>query len=417
MNENSDLLPNLLHEEFEMQMRGYSRRQVDDFVARRNSEIRELEQRLGRSLDETEHLRREVATVRQQALAGRPAHEEVSERISQILKLADDEANAQRGKADDDISKQRAAAQQESERVRADAREQAERMLTAAQEQAERTISASRAEADKTRTGARNEADRLTNETRKKADAALSSAKAQAKKILDEANARATAIHDGAERRLSLLSTRHAETVRRLADILDGVQGLVAAENARMTLEEEVSAHAAKAIAMAEAAEAGQAQAANPGPTAPDGPNGSQPLAPRPNGSQPLAPRANGRGAPDEDRELAPPAPETVASGMPVPGRPLGRQGASLADSPSHGGPTLPPPPSGPSVPGLPLPGMPPRHSAPVPGGQPHPGGPAGYPQDREQPRDSLRDPLRESLRSTGTIDPDEPTEGIRLMQ
>ena len=41
MNENSDLLPNLLHEEFEMQMRGYSRRQVDDFVARRNNEIRD----------------------------------------------------------------------------------------------------------------------------------------------------------------------------------------------------------------------------------------------------------------------------------------------------------------------------------------------------------------------------------------
>ena len=170
MNENSDLLPNLLHEEFEMQMRGYSRRQVDDFVARRNSEIRELEQRLGRSLDETEHLRREVTTVRQQALAGRPAHEEVSERIAQILKLADEEANAQRGKAGDDIAKQRADAQQESDRVRADAREQAERMLTAAQEQAERTISASRNEADKTRTGARNEAERLTTETRKKAE-------------------------------------------------------------------------------------------------------------------------------------------------------------------------------------------------------------------------------------------------------
>ena len=266
MNENSDLLPNLLHEEFEMQMRGYSRRQVDDFVARRNSEIRELEQRLARTLDETEHLRREVATVRQQALAGRPAHQEVSERIAQILKLADDEASAQRGKADDEIAKQRASAQQESERVRTDAREQAERMLTAAQEQAERTISASRAEADKTRTGARAEADRLTNETRKKADAALASAKQQAKKILDEANARATAIHDGAERRLNLLSTRHSETVRRLADILDGVQGLVAAENSRMTLEEEVNAQAAKAIAMAEAAEAEQAAAGARGP-------------------------------------------------------------------------------------------------------------------------------------------------------
>src|SRR6516162_10456711 len=98
MNENSDLLPNLLHEEFEMQMRGYSRRQVDDFVARRNNEIRELEQRLARSLDESEHLRREMSTVRQQALAGRPAHEEVSERIAQILKLADDEAKAQKNK-------------------------------------------------------------------------------------------------------------------------------------------------------------------------------------------------------------------------------------------------------------------------------------------------------------------------------
>ena len=134
MNENSDLLPNLLHEEFEMQMRGYSRRQVDDFVARRNNEIRELEQRLARALDESEHLRRELTAVRQQALAGRPAHEEISERIAQILKLADDEARAQKNKADDEIDKLKAEAQQESDRVRADAREQAERMLTAAQE-------------------------------------------------------------------------------------------------------------------------------------------------------------------------------------------------------------------------------------------------------------------------------------------
>ena len=252
MNENSDLLPNLLHEEFEMQMRGYSRRQVDDFVARRNNEIRELEQRLARVLDETEHLRRELSTARQQALAGRPAHEEVSERISQILKLADDEAKAQKNKADDDIAKLRAEAQQESERVRADAREQAERMLTAAQEQAERTISAARNEADKTRTAARTEADRLTSDTRKKADAALANAKAQAKKVLDEATARATAIHDGAERRLNLLSTRHTETVRRLTDILDGVQGLVAAEAARMSLEDEVDQATAKTIAGAE---------------------------------------------------------------------------------------------------------------------------------------------------------------------
>src|SRR5580692_3469257 len=294
MNENSDLLPNLLHEEFEMQMRGYSRRQVDDFVARRNNEIRELEQRLSRSLDESEHLRREVSTVRQQALAGRPAHEEVSERISQILKLADDEAKAQKSKADDDISKLRAEAQQESERVRADSREQAERMLTAAQEQAERTISAARNEADKTRTAARTEADRLTSDTRKKADAALANAKSQAKKVLDEATARATAIHDGAERRLNLLSTRHSDTVRRLTDILDGVQGLVAAEAARMSLEEEVNQSVSRAVSLAEAADAAAAAA------------------------------AQGDDGQDSDMELArlaPPAPEAVANGSVAPPR------------------------------------------------------------------------------------------------
>ena len=82
--------------------------------------------------------------------------------------------------------------------------------------------------------------------------------------MLDEATARATAIHDGAERRLNLLSTRHAETVRRLTDILDGVQGLVAAEAARMSLEEEVNQSVSRAVSLAEAADA--AAAAPPPP-------------------------------------------------------------------------------------------------------------------------------------------------------
>jgi cell division septum initiation protein DivIVA len=421
VNENSDLLPNLLHEEFEMQMRGYSRRQVDDFVARRNNEIRELEQRLARTLDDSEHLRRELSTVRQQALSGRPAHEEVSERISQILKLADDEARAQKNKADEDIAKQRADAQQESERVRAEAREQAERMLTAAQEQAERTISASRTEADKTRTAARTEADRLTSDTRKKADAALGQAKAQAKKVLDEATARASAIHDGAERRLNLLSTRHGETVRRLTDILDGVQGLVAAEAARMSLEEEVNQSVSRAVSLAEAEEA-----ANAGADAGSGDDNQ---------------------ADDRDlSKLAPPAPETVAAGAAAPQRGAddrqpfpsrsglgGRPGLHAAQEPPLdpfdgpvpvGGGMLPPggrgpagrqgtPPPPPSLAdrasrfGGPQDG-PPRSSLPMPSGAPVTG--LGDPTaDREVSK-------REQPNRTGLIDPDEPTEGIRML-
>jgi cell division septum initiation protein DivIVA len=421
MNENSDLLPNLLHEEFEMQMRGYSRRQVDDFVARRNNEIRELEQRLSRSLEDSEHLRRELSTVRQQALSGRPAHEEVSERIAQILKLADDEAKDQKNKADDDIAKQRTEALQESERVRADAREQAERMLTAAQEQAERTISAARNEADKTRTAARTEADRLTSDTRKKADQALAQAKSQAKKVLDEATARATAIHDGAERRLNLLSTRHTDTVRRLTDILDGVQGLVAAEAARMSLEEEVNQSVSRAVSLAEAADAAAAAAA--------------------------APEANGAdGDGDRDRDLAllaPPAAETVATGTVAPprgedirpmgpGRPglTGRlnppvvdQDRDPLDGPAPVGGLLPPPDMprgafgrpGTAPPSPPLGTGPGRHVGGPQDGMPRP----PMPLPSGAPVGGLGDPLadREVRHGSGLIDPDEPTEGIRLLQ
>src|ERR1700743_1972273 len=147
MNENTDLLPNLSSQEdaFEVQLRGYSRRQVDDFVARCRSQVRELEERLGRSLDEGEHLRQEVGTLRQQALGAKAAHEEVSERISQLLKRAADEAKAQKNRADDDIQKQLTDASSEADRIRKEAREQAEHMLTAAQEQAEVGLAAVRA--------------------------------------------------------------------------------------------------------------------------------------------------------------------------------------------------------------------------------------------------------------------------------
>src|SRR5580704_12065824 len=283
MNDNSDLLPNLVHEDaFEMQMRGYSRRQVDEFIARCRSQIRDLEQRLARSLDDSEELKRDLAQARQQALGAKPAHEEVSERIAQILKLADDEARSQKSKAHEEIARQRNDAQAAAEKSRAEAREQAERMLTAAQEQAERAITSARAEAEKTLTSARTEAERTTTEARKKSESALASAKAQAKKALDEATARATAIHDGAERRLNLLSTRHAETIKRLTDILEGVSGLVAAETARMSLEDEVDQNTAKAIAASTESNGSPRPAAEPataGPR-PASPGGQRPAAP-----------------------------------------------------------------------------------------------------------------------------------------
>src|ERR1035438_1593804 len=249
MTEQSDLIPDLDSEDaFEVQMRGYSRRQVNEFVARSRSQTRDLEERLSRSLDEMERLKLELSASRQKAEDVKPAYEEVSERMGQILKLADDEARAEKARAKDEIAKLRADAKAETDKFKAEAREQTERMLAAAQEQAENAIASARAEADKARTGARAEADHTISEAQKKSESAVAAAKAQAKQMLDEATARATAIHDGAERRLNLLVARHTETLRRLTEVRDVVTNLVAGEAARGSLEDELARSVASAI-------------------------------------------------------------------------------------------------------------------------------------------------------------------------
>jgi cell division septum initiation protein DivIVA len=265
MTNDADLIPDLDHEDaFEVQMRGYSRRQVDEFVARSRSQIRDLEERLSHALDELERLRLELSATRQ-GLSSKPAHEEISERVGQILKLADEEAKAQRGRAQDEIGKLRDDAKKEAERIRAEAREQTERMLNAAQEQAENAIATARAEAEKLRNAARIESERTVSEANKDAESTLTSAQAQAKQMLDEATMRASAIHDGAERRLNLLTSRHTETMRRLTEIRDVVTNLVASETARGSLEEEV----AKSVASSFAASKTGAQAAGGRPASP----------------------------------------------------------------------------------------------------------------------------------------------------
>ena len=249
MTDDADLMTDLDSEgTFEVQMRGYSRRQVDEFVARSRSQTRDLEERLSQSLDETERVRLELTAARQ-GLSGKPAHEEISERVGQILKLADDEAKAQRNRAQDEIAKQREDAKKEADRIRTEAREQTERMLTAAQEQAENAIATARAEADKMRNAARLETERAISEATKDAETTLATAKAQAKQMLDEATVRASAIHDGAERRLNLLTSRHTETMRRLTEIRDVVTNLVASETSRGSLEDEVAKSVANTFA------------------------------------------------------------------------------------------------------------------------------------------------------------------------
>jgi len=249
MSEHSELLSDA-GMEWEREVRGYNRQQVDNYVAWRAGQVRELESRLSQSLAEIEHLRRELAEVR--ASARRPPHEEISERVGQILKLAADEAKAERehGTADandlreaatKETDKLRTDAKQEVDRLKAEAQDRAERMLTAAQEQADRAVATATTEAEKMVSSAHAAAEQTVSEANQHAESTVSAAMAQAKQQLDDATARATAIHDGAERRLNLLISRHTETVRRLTEIRDVVTSLVSGETSRGSLEDEVN--------------------------------------------------------------------------------------------------------------------------------------------------------------------------------
>ena len=57
---------------FEREMRGYSRRRVDEFVAKTRSQVRDLEDRLAQATESSERLRHEAAAARQEA-ADKPA--------------------------------------------------------------------------------------------------------------------------------------------------------------------------------------------------------------------------------------------------------------------------------------------------------------------------------------------------------
>ncbi len=249
MSEHSELLAEA-GLEWEREVRGYNRQQVDNYVAWRAGQVRELESRLSQSIAEIEHLRRELGEAR--ASARRPPHEEISERVGQILKLAAEEAKAEREHGAVDANELREAAKKETDKLRADvkqevdglkaeAQDRAERMLTAAQEQADRAVATATAEADKMLSSAHAAAEQTVSEANQHAESTVGAAMAQAKQQLDDATARATAIHDGAERRLNLLISRHTETVRRLTEIRDVVTSLVSGEVSRGSLEDEVN--------------------------------------------------------------------------------------------------------------------------------------------------------------------------------
>lgn len=205
---------------FEIALRGYHRRQVEEYIAWMQDQQAAVQA-------EAEDLRRALAQVQEAAAdregsGSRPQHEEVSERLSQILRLAEEEAEQERDRA----------TLIADETVEA-AHLQARAVLEAAQGQAEATLAASAEQADDELAAARAEANHLVQTAHAQATADLEDARLRAQAVLAHADRRTAEITTLQEDRLASLLTVHADAVRRLQQIRS-VLGEVLQEEADM---------------------------------------------------------------------------------------------------------------------------------------------------------------------------------------
>ncbi len=235
-------------EVFEVAVRGYSRREVDDFAGRTRRQVAGLHEQLARALAEADRLRAELVTAQQPV--SRPAHEEVSARIGQIFTVAGEQAQAQKDRAVQEIATLHSQAQEEAEACQAAAISQTQQMLAAAQVHAERAIATARAEADTATGTAEAEAEAVTVGTLAQAEAALAEAAGRSARLLAEAAARAAAIHDAAESRVGQLTGGRTEAIRELTDIREIVVSLLVRDSARGSLADEVASTAAATLAV-----------------------------------------------------------------------------------------------------------------------------------------------------------------------
>ncbi len=235
-------------ETFEVAVRGYSRRHVDEFADHARRQVTDLEERLARALGEAERLRAELVTARQPP-ANRPAHEEVSERIGQIFTLAGEHVQTQKDRAAQEIARLRSQAQEEAGTCRAAAVSQTEQMLAAAQQHAEHAITTARAAADTATGTAQAQAQAVTADALAQAKAALAEATGRSARLLGEATAREAAVHEGAEDRVGQLAGGRAEAMRQLTDIREIVVSLLDRDTARGSLLDEVARNTAATLA------------------------------------------------------------------------------------------------------------------------------------------------------------------------
>ena len=193
---------------------GYDKAHVDDYYVRMDNQFKSLRERLQRMDDELEQYKRDLAIAREKAQV-KPEHEQISERMAEILRIAEEEAKERRSKVESEVNEAQKKAKEEIAKHRKDAEQHAERVLSSARSEATELVDSAKKEADQLREQARKEGERR----------------------LSEAEARAKKIHETADRRLATLTATHAEALRRLKDMHSTLADLVTAEDKAGPLE------------------------------------------------------------------------------------------------------------------------------------------------------------------------------------
>jgi DivIVA domain-containing protein len=252
--QSTELLPLLDSDEpfFDVTMRGYDKRQVDDYVARVTAQLAELaaarDAALATSADRAAQLASQEAhieSLRVQAAKKTEALDPamVSDRIRDMLQLATEEAAQTRRSAEMEAERVLAAARADAERMRAEAAAEQQRLTAAAaQRLAEADQKLARIEAERSRLDAEAAAARAAadaesarrrqiaeedfeitlrarrSEAEKQHAADHAAAKAAAEKLVSDAEARVVELTEERDRTYQTLQDLHHRLGALIAD-------------------------------------------------------------------------------------------------------------------------------------------------------------------------------------------------------
>jgi cell division septum initiation protein DivIVA len=187
-------------EEFDIVLRGYERKQVDDHLGRINSERVAAAQRINALEHRVEELDTELQNAQKREAEAEPSYAGLGARVENILRLAEEEAKDLKLEAQASAEKDRKAAEAAAGQVRAQADEDARARREQTRQEAAKLLEEARKEAARVRAEAANEAAAKRDE----AEGILEAARAKAAQAAAEFEASLAKRRERAERDLAI---------------------------------------------------------------------------------------------------------------------------------------------------------------------------------------------------------------------